>query len=80
LDHLDNDSEQYSNTDFTNMLDQLTLSTIIYNNQDEINTNFSIENLSLINNNNNNNNEENILPNLFDQSLPPKQEKLFYTT
>ncbi|CAF1022359.1 unnamed protein product [Rotaria sordida] len=79
LDHLDNDSKQYSNTDFTNMLDQLTLSTIIYNNQDEINTNFSIENLSLINNNNNNNGE-NILPNLFDQSLPPKQEKLFYTT
>ncbi|CAF0825273.1 unnamed protein product [Rotaria sp. Silwood1] len=79
LDHLDNNTKQYSNKDFTNMLDQLTLSTVIHNNQDHINMNFSIENLSLINNNDNNY-EEIIFPNIFDQSLPATQEKLFYTT
>ncbi|CAF2817031.1 unnamed protein product [Rotaria sp. Silwood2] len=80
LDHLDNGPKQYSNKDFTKMLDQLTLSTVIHNNQDQINTNFSIENLSLFNNNINNYDEETIFPNLFDQSLPSTQEKLYYTT
>jgi hypothetical protein len=56
------------------MLDQLTLSTVIHNDHEQIN-NLSTESLSLINDEE----EENILPNLFDQSSLT-QEKLFYTT
>ena len=71
LDYLNNDSNSDSHIDFTHMLDELTLSTITI--QDQIKQNLSIDN------NNNNDIEEDILPNLFEQSLPSIQEKLFYT-
>jgi len=80
LDHLDNNSTQYSHNDFTKILDQLTLSNVIHNNQDEINKNSSMENLSLIDiNNNEEEEEENILPNLFYQPLSSAEEKRFYS-
>jgi hypothetical protein len=58
-------------------LDHLTSSTIIIqNDQDQIN---HIDNLSLIDNEEEEE-EESILPNLFHQSIPSTQEKLFYST
>jgi hypothetical protein len=73
LDHLNNDSHN----NFTKILDQLTLSTVI----DNQGKNSSIENLSLINSENEQEEEEeegeNILPNIFSQSST--QEKLFYS-
>jgi hypothetical protein len=78
LDHLDNKSDQSSYTDFTKMLDQLSLSTVTHHNQDKISHSLSAENLSL--NNDNDNPEEHIFPNLFDQSSSLTHDKLFYTT
>ncbi|CAF0837534.1 unnamed protein product [Adineta steineri] len=79
LDNLDNKSNQYSMNDFTKKLEQLSLSTVIHNSEDQLNNNNNnsslIENISI-----NNDNEENILPNLFNHSLLSSQEKHFYTT
>ncbi|CAF3232657.1 unnamed protein product [Rotaria socialis] len=76
LDHLEKDSNQDSQIDFTEKLDQLTLSNVIYHHQEPIQTDFSTENQSLINHND----QDYILPNLFNQSPSSTQEKLFYTT
>ena len=73
LDNLDNNSNQSLENNFTNILDQLTLSTVvIQHQQDEINNNDT----NLIDQEEE---EENIHPNLFSQTFLTSQEKLFYS-
>ena len=76
LDHLDTNLTQNSSLDFTQMLDQLTLTMGTETDHDEINGSLSIE----TNAHREEKKEENILPNLFNQPISSTQEKRFYTT